>query len=138
MRAADAAILIITIVVCWSLYRAHKDRNGLSHFNLFDLLVENGRVSKVSCIVMGAFGVSSWVILRLTIDGKLTEGYLTIYNAAWVAPLIAKMFSPPPPAGTTVVEQSTKTTKTVDGGGTMSADTVNIKADTANVNSPKP
>lgn len=80
-------------------------------FNLFDLIMENGRLSKISCLVMGAFTVHTWIMVRLTFDGKMTEGYLTIYGATWVAPMLARMFSASPsrvePAGVT----TTTTTK---------------------------
>ena len=96
MRAADAALLIVALVIAWSLYRAHKGNDGyFSQFNLLDLLMENGRVSKVSCLVMGAFAVHTWIMVRLTFDGKMSEGYLTIYGATWVAPMLARMFSTP-------------------------------------------
>lgn len=93
MRATDGALLILTLVIAWSFYRAH--RNPQFTFNVFDLIMENGRVSKVSCLVMGAFAVHTWIMVRLTFDAKMTEGYLTIYGATWVAPLLARMFSTP-------------------------------------------
>ena len=57
MRAADAAILIVALVIAWSFYRAHT--NSTLSFNLFDLLMENGRLSRLACVFMGSFGVSS-------------------------------------------------------------------------------
>lgn len=65
-------------------------------FNALDLLMENNRVSKVSCLVMGSFGVTSWIVLDLQIHGKLTEGYFMGYCGAWVAPLIVRLFNPMP------------------------------------------
>ena len=110
MRAPDAAILIVALVIAWSLYRAHRDPTF--SFNLLDLLMEGGRVSKVSCLVMGAFTVHTWIMVRLTLDGKMSEGYLTIYGATWVAPMLARMFSTPLPAGivtTTAIQTTEKT-----------------------------
>ena len=98
MRAADAAILIISLVVAWSFYKAHTNKK-LS-FNLFDLLMENERLSRLACVFMGSFGVSSWIMVRVTIDNKMTEGLFMAYGAVWVAPIIAKLFassSDPPP-----------------------------------------
>lgn len=112
LKAADAALMIAALGILWSLYRAHRDQSF--EFNLLDLLMENGRVSKVACIVMGAFAVTSWTFLRLTIDGKMTEGYLTAYAGIWVAPMIAKMFSPPPPPGTTTVTENKTTIKSTE------------------------
>lgn len=95
MRAADAALLIIALVIAWSFYRAHRD--ATLTFNLFDLIMENGRVSKLAFVFLGSFGVTSWLMVRLTLDGKMTEGYLTAYGALWVIPITAKLFSPAPP-----------------------------------------
>ena len=77
-------------------------------FNLLDLLIENGRVSKVSCLVMGSFFVTSWIMLDLQFHGKMTEGYMTTYGAVWVSPLLVRLFNPP----TTSSASTTTTTKT--------------------------
>lgn len=110
MRAADAALLIGSLVLCWSMYRAHKDRNF--KFNLLELLMDNGRISKTAFAFMLTLSVTSWIMLRLTLDGKLTEGYFTGYGLMWVAPLVAKLFAVPPAPGTTTVDTTTKTTTT--------------------------
>jgi hypothetical protein len=68
-------------------------RNPHVEFNLLDLLMEGGRVSKVSFLVMGAFFVSSWLMLALQAAGKMTEGYFGLYAGAWVAPLIARLMN---------------------------------------------
>lgn len=94
MRAMDGALLIVALMVAWSIYRAH--RNPSYQFNIFDLLVENGRLSKLAAVFMGSFLVSSYVIIRMTIDGKMTEGLFMAYGTVWVAPIIAKLFSPAP------------------------------------------
>lgn len=111
MRAADASLLIVALVIAWSFYRAHRDKSFA--FNLFDLLMENGRLSKVACIVMGAFTVHTWIMVRLTFDAKMSEGYLTIYGATWVAPLLARMFMPmqSSTATATTTTSATVTTK---------------------------
>ena len=94
MRAADAALLIIALVVFWSFYRAQKDPDF--RFDLFDLLMENGKVSRLAFAFMATLGVTSFLMIRLTIDGKMTEGYFGLYSAAWIAPIIAKLFAPAP------------------------------------------
>ena len=96
MRAADAAILIVALVIAWSFYRAH--RNATYALDLFDLVMENGRLSRLACVFMGSFAVSSWIMIRTTIDGKMTEGLFLAYGGVWVAPVIAKLFSANPPA----------------------------------------
>ena len=91
IRPADGGMLLVALLVAWSFYNAHR---GASSFNLFDLLMEHGRVSRIACLIMGAFGVLSWIMIRLTLDGKVTEGYFTAYGALFVAPIIARMFAP--------------------------------------------
>ncbi len=91
MRATDAALLIVALAVAWSFYRAHRNKDFT--FNVFDLIMEGGKLSKISCLVMGAFTVHTWIMIRLTFDAKMTETYLTIYGATWVAPLLTRMFS---------------------------------------------
>lgn len=94
LRPADALLLLVLIVVFWSLLRLHQ--NNSVDFNLLDLLLEGGRLSKISCLVMGAFALTSWMMIRITLDGKLTEGYFTGYGALWIAPLIARMWAQQP------------------------------------------
>lgn len=89
-------MVIIALVIAWSFYRAH--RNSAFSFNVFDLIMENGRLSRLACVFMGSFGVSSWIMMRLTIDGKMTEGLFMAYGGVWVAPIIAKLFSNASPA----------------------------------------
>lgn len=113
MRAADAALLIVALAIGWSMYRAHKSGDAaFVHFNLMDLIMENGRVSKLACVFMGSFGVTSWIMVRLTLDGKMTEMLFSAYAAAWIAPIVAKLFSPSPPASTSTQTTSTQTVTT--------------------------
>ena len=94
MRASDAALLIVALVVAWSLYRAHKsDNDQFAAFNLLDLIMDQGRVSRVACVFLACFGILSWIMIRLTIGGKMTEGYFMGYAGACFAPIVAKMFS---------------------------------------------
>ena len=104
MRAADGAILIIALAIAWSLYRANRDIEG---FNLLDLVIEHNKVSKLACVFLGSFCVTSWVFVRVAIDGKMTEGLFLAYGGIWVAPIIAKLFSPPM---TTVSSSSSSST----------------------------
>ena len=91
MRTADAVLLILGLVLAWSFYRAHLDQTSV--INLFDLVMEHGKLSRLACVFMGSFGVSSWVMIRATVDGKMTEGLFAAYGAIWVAPIIAKLFA---------------------------------------------
>ena len=88
----DILGLVALAIVVVSFVRMHRD--STTNFNVFDLVMERGRVSKLAVIALTAFVVYSWVIVRLTVDGRITEGYLTMYGVTWVAPIIAKLFSP--------------------------------------------
>jgi len=113
LRATDAALLIVALVIAWSLYRAHKGNDAyFANFNLVDLLLENGRVSKLACVFMGSFAVSSWIMVRMTFDGKMTEGLFMAYGGVWVAPVIAKLFTPPTQTATATSTTSVSTTVT--------------------------
>ncbi len=108
MRAADAAIIIVALVIAWSFYKAHTSQNV--SFNLYDLLMENGKVSRLAVAFLGAFGVCSWIMIRTTIDGKMTEGLFLAYGAVWVAPILARLFSNVASSSTTVTATTTKVT----------------------------
>ncbi len=114
LKPLDAALIIVALSLVWTLYRAHKDKNGLRHFNLFDLIMENGRVSRLASVFIGGTLVVSWIMVRLTLDGKMTEGYLGLYFAGVITPIVTKLFSPPPAPGVKTVEESKKTTTTVE------------------------
>lgn len=85
-----------------SLWRAHHAADF--NFNVFDLLMENGRVSKIAVAFMMVLGVTTWVIINLTVKDKMTEGYLMTYGTMWVTPLVAKVVfgraEPTPPGET--------------------------------------
>jgi len=94
VRVTDAALLILTLMVAWSIYRANRDPGNT--FNFLDLLMENGRISKLACVFLGSFIVTSWVMIRLTFDGKMDGLLFAAYGALWVTPITAKLFSLPP------------------------------------------
>jgi len=76
-----------------------SDRSVTSRIDLEDLLLgDDGRVSKAAAVMFGAFGLSTWVIVNLTVTGHLTEGYFTAYLGAWVAPTVARLIFNKAPA----------------------------------------
>lgn len=108
MRATDAALLIVALVIAWSFYRAHRSHEGaFAEFNLLDLILENGRVSRLACVFLACFGILSWIMVRLTTENKMTEGYFMGYAGACFAPIIAKLFS-----GSSATATTTKTETT--------------------------
>ncbi len=81
-------LALILLVILWSLYRFHK---GPKQFDLTDLLMENGRVSKIAVAFMLTLVVTSWMMAYMTLNKTITEGFLGIYIGAWVAPIVARI-----------------------------------------------
>lgn len=106
---AGAALLVLI-----TMWRAHRD--ALSQFNAFDLIMENGRVSKIAFSYMLVLVVSTWVIVLMVWRDKLTEGMFGLYLAAWVGPLVAKLVFnkndlPGTVSSTMTLQQTTEVTK---------------------------
>lgn len=96
MSITNGLLAIATLIIAWSLYRAQRDPDIV--FNLYDLLVENGRVSRLAFAFMTTLFVTSWVVIKLATDGKMNDVIFASYGAMWVAPIIAKLFSPTIPS----------------------------------------
>lgn len=115
MRVADGLLLAFLLVLIWSFYKAQRDPTNV--INVFDLVMDKGRINRISVAFMATLCVTSWVIIRLALDGKLTEGFFVGYGAMWVAPLVAKLFAVPQTPGTTetsTVDTSKTVTNTVE------------------------
>ncbi len=87
------------LVVLFSFWRAHRTPGF--DFNAFDIIMENGKVSKLALVFMVSFAVTTWVIINQEITHRLTDGTLGLYLGAWVAPIVAKMFANSPVTSTT-------------------------------------
>jgi hypothetical protein len=99
------------LVLLFSFWRAHVAYGNA--FNLFDLIMEDGKISRVALWFMIAGAVSTWVIVDMQIKDKLTEGIFGLWLTAWVAPLIAKMvFNKAEVPASTLTVTSTTVAKT--------------------------
>lgn len=110
-----ATILAVgAVLILVSFWRAHS-RPGFD-FNAFDLIMENGRVSKIALAFMLVLAVSTWVIVAQQLAGKLTEGLFGLWLTAWVTPLVAKVVfnktDVPAETGTTITTKIESTEKT--------------------------
>jgi hypothetical protein len=107
-------LAVCAVLVVVSFWRAHN-RPGFD-FNAFDLITENGRVSKIALAFMLVLAVSTWVIVAQQLAGKLTEGLFGLWLTAWVTPLVAKVVfnksDPTPDSGTTITTKIESTEKT--------------------------
>ena len=85
-------------------YIIRQSRDGNSPLALEDLLLERGpdgtkQLSKIAFYLLGAFVVSSWVVVHQTIIGTLTDVTFGAYTAAWVMPLLTKIVKNGQPSG---------------------------------------
>lgn len=90
-----AILAVMVLLVALSVWRYQCAANS---FDLLDLLMENGRASRLAVAFAVSLAVTSWLMLKLSVDGKLTEGYLAIYGGLWVSPILTKMFATSTPS----------------------------------------
>ena len=92
--AALAALLMVLFYIVRSL--VVRDRSNASKINLDDLLIgDDGKVSKGAAVMLGSFAVTSWMMVFLTLNDKVTEGYFASYLGVWVIPVVAKIIKGP-------------------------------------------
>jgi preprotein translocase subunit SecG len=109
---AGLALLAVILIISWMLHR--RDRDQASQLNLEDLLIgDDGRLSKAAAVMMGAFGLTTWLMVYLALTGKMTEGYLAIYVGAWIAPTVAVIIKRPAEVPASTIETSTTSTTKV-------------------------
>ncbi len=104
-------LAVAAVLIAFSIWRAH--RTSTNTFDAFDLIMEEGKASKVALGFMLVLAVSTWVVIAQQISGKLSEGVFGLWLGAWVAPLVAKVvFNKPDAAGTTITTKIESTEKT--------------------------
>lgn len=86
-----AAALLVVILTSLSLHR-----NPDNHFDILDLFMENNHLSKAAVVMMGTFGLTTWMMVELTLSGKMTEGYFGLYAAAWITPVVVRLITGTP------------------------------------------
>lgn len=85
-----AVLAIALLAIMWTLER--KNRNKASPISFDDLLTgDDGKMSKVAAVMFGSFALTTWTIVYLTINDKLTEAYFGAYLGAWVLPAVANI-----------------------------------------------
>ena len=96
---AVLALLVVGLLIAHSLTK--RDRDLTSKIDLENLLLDDsGKMSKAACVMLGAFVLTTWIMVQLTLNGQMTEGYLAIYVGAWITPATAAIIkkSNDPPA----------------------------------------
>lgn len=92
---------VILLVVVALLYRGHTKKD----FNLLDLLMEKGHISKIAVAYLTTLFTSSWYIVHEAIEKQLTDTAFGAYLAAWVIPIVARIIKDEAPA----IQQQEKT-----------------------------
>jgi hypothetical protein len=114
LKLGMAALLCLTIlIVIWSVLRRSKLIE--SRIDLDDLLLgDDGKLSKAAAVLLGSFILTSWIMIYLTLTGKMTEGYFTSFSGIWIIPTVTKLIvNRPAPTSVreTVVATSATTTQ---------------------------
>lgn len=100
-----AILACLTLLIIWTLRR--HSAAGWSKLNLEQLLIDDdtGKISKAACVMFGSFALSSWLMVFLAVEGKMTEGYFGAYLTAWVFPVVTKIIKGPAAPPSTTVEK---------------------------------
>ena len=115
LKLVAALSLVLLALVLWRGISKRAD-NVHSKVNWDDLLLgDDGRMSKAAFVMLGAFAVTTWMMVLLTVRDKMTEGYLAIYVGAWITPTVTSLITRRPSDPPVAVEETrtTQTTKTI-------------------------
>lgn len=111
-------LLIIVLLIAVLMYM--RWRNQESEINLDDLLMENGRMSKISVVFLGSWVFSTWLMVFMTLNDKMTEGLFMAYGGLWIAPIVARIIRGDPNGSTSKVLEtnsgSTAVSSNISGG----------------------
>ena len=110
-----ALLVVLAALLIWRSLKKFNDAKN--DYDFHDLLMEGGRASKAAHVMMGAFAATTWMFVYYTLLGKMTEGYFGLYAAAWIAPVVARLFSGSAASSgtTTTTTLGTVTTTTPEG-----------------------
>ncbi len=86
----NTLLTIVAIAAIVLIYKLNKDPN--IEFDIKDLFsdTKTGKLSTMKISQVVALVVSTWIIVRLTQDGKMSVDYLGMYLGIWVTGYIAK------------------------------------------------
>lgn len=84
----SVGVILVTVLI-------RRMHNLKSNINLDDLIIDpaTNRISKAAAVLMGAFGLSSWVIIYLTVTGKFDNTAFAAYLAAFAIPAVTKIIT---------------------------------------------
>lgn len=85
-------LCLCMLVFIWVLVRLTRSKK--SKINLQDLLLgEDGTMSRSAFVLLGAFGVTTWGMVFMWLNDKMTEGYFTAYLGVWATPAVTKLIA---------------------------------------------
>lgn len=89
-------LFLLVALLVWKSLQKLTTQVG-NTYDWHDLLMEHGKASKAAHVMLGAFAVTTWAMVYLTLSDKLTEGYMGLYMTAWVAPVVTRLIAKPAP-----------------------------------------
>lgn len=88
-----ALLAVGSVWVMLSLFKRSRAEDSKIHLD--DLLLgDDGKISRSAVVMMGSFVFTTWMMTYLLATGKMTEGYLGLFLASWVAPALTAKFAP--------------------------------------------
>ncbi len=83
-------LAVLLVLLIWKTLRKWtKDEEN--PFAISDLFMENGKASKTSVVLLGAFAATTWFFVYYALLGKMSEAYFGLYAGAWIAPIVARV-----------------------------------------------
>jgi hypothetical protein len=96
VSANEVMLVLLAIFVIFLAYHGWKAQRARAEFNLIDLILgDDGKISPERFIVMVAFSLHSWTILKWIITGIVSTADFVSYGAIWVTPLIVSIVKKP-------------------------------------------
>ena len=87
----SVVFLLAVLLVLVTLWVWHRSKD--SDVDLSDLLMENGKLSRLAFTWLGSFMVMSFGFVYAVLLGTLSDIYAALYAATWAVPIVTKMFA---------------------------------------------
>ena len=84
----------VGIFLSYIVYRWNRDPDN--PFELKDLVMENGKASRLGVTWLGSFLVMSFGFIHMIIHNTLTDTYAATYAGVWAIPIVSRMFTQKP------------------------------------------
>lgn len=88
----NLVLVLGVLAIGASVYRAQRDK-AFMQFNLFDLIMDDGKLSLLKCMAGTGFAVYTWAVVRWIIVGSVTTQDMREYAIACIAPVIVAVIA---------------------------------------------